>query len=282
MKIVYGPVPSWPIGRSLGVDALGGTQKRCTFDCTYCQLGPTPPGPVMREVWVTPADLADELWTTRDVPADYITFSGMGEPTLAANLAELIQVVHEIRTSPVAVLTNACLLNAPSIQVALRGADYVIAKLDAGDEEMFLRVNRPRIPCSLAEIIEGIRTFRQGFVGRLALQIMFIAANVAQAEVLAALVRWLRPDEVQLNTPLRPSPTPPLSRPEMGAIIRAFERLPAVQVYGAHVPQVAALEVQSTARRRPERLGSESLVPPGNTAPGRDAVSAARPEMCGR
>jgi hypothetical protein len=166
--------------------------------------------------------------------------------------------------------------------VALRGADYVIAKLDAGDDETFLRVSRPRIPCSLAEIIEGIRTFRQGFVGRLALQIMCIAANVTQVEVLAALVRWLRPDEVQLKTPLRPSATPPLSRQAMADIVRIFGPLPAVQVYGAHVPQVAALEAQSTARRRPERLGSGSPAPPGEGAPDRDVTSAVRPEMCGR
>jgi hypothetical protein len=61
VKIVYGPVPSWPIGRSLGVDALGGTCKRCTFDCVYCQLGPTPPGLVLRDAWVDPAVLTAEL-----------------------------------------------------------------------------------------------------------------------------------------------------------------------------------------------------------------------------
>ena len=36
MRIVYGPVASWRLGRSPGIDPLGGTRKRCTFDCPYC------------------------------------------------------------------------------------------------------------------------------------------------------------------------------------------------------------------------------------------------------
>ncbi len=41
MSIVYGPVPSWRLGRSLGVDAVSTLSKTCSFDCIYCQLGRT-------------------------------------------------------------------------------------------------------------------------------------------------------------------------------------------------------------------------------------------------
>ncbi len=40
MKTVYGPVPSWRLGRSLGIDLISG-KKACSFDCIYCQLGRT-------------------------------------------------------------------------------------------------------------------------------------------------------------------------------------------------------------------------------------------------
>ena len=76
MKLVYGPVPSWRLGRSLGVDPLGGTCKRCTFDCVYCQLGPTPQGPVLQDAWSDPVLLAEELQTTQGVAVDYVTFAG--------------------------------------------------------------------------------------------------------------------------------------------------------------------------------------------------------------
>jgi len=252
MKIVYGPVASWRLGRSLGVDPLGGTVERCTFDCTYCQLGHTPPGPVLRDAWVSPSAVAEELWATREVPADYVTFSGMGEPTLATNLADLLRTAREVRATPLAVITNASLLGVPSVQGALRLADYVIAKVDAVDDEVFLRVNRPRIPCLASEAIQGIRTFRAMYGGRLALQMMFVTANVRQAEPLAALARSLLPDEIQLNTPLRPSETPPLSPDAMAGIARIFEGLPAFQVYPWHRPALAPLDASATSRRRPE------------------------------
>ena len=252
MKLVYGPVPSWRLGRSLGVDPLGGNCKRCTFDCIYCQLGPTPQGPVLRDAWVDPAALASELWISRDVPVDYVTFSGLGEPALASNLGELIQVVRESRRTPVAVLTNASLLGEPTVRAALHLADYVVAKVDAVKEEVFRQVNRPRIPCSVAEIVEDIQGFRETFRGRLALQMMFIQANAGQAKPLAELAWSLMVDEVQLNTPLRPSPTPPLARADMAEIAAVFHGLPVVQVYKAMRVSVTPLDRAETRRRRPE------------------------------
>ena len=41
MGIIYGPVPSWRLGRSLGIDLLSTRGKTCSFDCVYCQLGRT-------------------------------------------------------------------------------------------------------------------------------------------------------------------------------------------------------------------------------------------------
>lgn len=257
MRFVYGPVPSWRLGRSLGVDALGGGQKRCTYDCVYCQLGPTPRGPILCDAWVNATLLAEELRAMRDVPVDYITFSGMGEPTLAANLGDLMRTAREVGNAPLAVLTNASMMNIPSVQEALCLADVVVAKLDAGEERMFREVNRPRCACSLAEVMQGICTFRQRFGGRLALQMMFVAANAGQAEMLAALARRLRPDEVQINTPLRPSPTPPLPSPVLTGIARVFDGLPVRQVYEVTKPEVIILDPVATRRRRPEHRPDE-------------------------
>ncbi|NQE05966.1 hypothetical protein C5S32_08860 [ANME-1 cluster archaeon GoMg1] len=39
MKIVYGPVPSRRLGRSLGVSPI--PFKTCNYSCVYCQLGRT-------------------------------------------------------------------------------------------------------------------------------------------------------------------------------------------------------------------------------------------------
>jgi wyosine [tRNA(Phe)-imidazoG37] synthetase (radical SAM superfamily) len=86
MNIVYGPVPSWRVGRSLGVDPLGGEGKRCTYDCTYCQLGPTRGATRQRGIWVQPADLAAERRAEPNLGVEYVTFAGMGEPTIAEGI----------------------------------------------------------------------------------------------------------------------------------------------------------------------------------------------------
>ena len=37
--LVFGPVPSRRLGRSLGINNLPG--KTCSYACVYCQVGPT-------------------------------------------------------------------------------------------------------------------------------------------------------------------------------------------------------------------------------------------------
>lgn len=266
MKIVYGPVPSWRLGRSLGVDPLGSGMKRCAYDCVYCQLGRTPGGPIRSGAWADPDVLANEIRATAHVPADYVTFSGMGEPTLASNLGELLQVARATRKTRLAVLTNASLLLDPDVRAALRLADCVVAKLDAADEEAFLSINRPRIPCSLAEVVGGIRQFREEFAGRLALQMMFLAANAGQAQRLAILAWSLEPDEIQLNTLLRPSPVPPLQSAAMAVVARAFGCLPARQVSASARPAIVALDPVAT-RHRADDTG-EAGPPPQCGVPG--------------
>jgi wyosine [tRNA(Phe)-imidazoG37] synthetase (radical SAM superfamily) len=134
-------------------------------------------------------------------------------------------------------------------------ADLVVAKLDAPDEDLFRDINRPADGIRLVSLLDGLRRFREEYRGRLAIQVMFCEPNRDRAADIAAAVRELRPDEVQLNTPLRPSPTPPLSPQEMQEIGRAFVGLPAVSVYDARQVAVDVLHATETAARRPQ--GSE-------------------------
>jgi wyosine [tRNA(Phe)-imidazoG37] synthetase (radical SAM superfamily) len=251
-SIVYGPVPSWRLGRSLGIDPVSTKGKTCSFDCIYCQLGRTIHPLTERRRFVTPDVLRKQLAAVEDVPIDTVTFSGVGEPTLAINLSELVAVVREAMANhPVAILTNASLIWRQDVQSDLKHFDIVAAKVDAPTEDCFQAINRPAGQISLAQIIDGIREFREDFIGKLALQMMFVQANRDQAKQMAALARKLRPDEVQLNTPLRPCPVHPLSATEMAAINAEFAGLPTINVYTAERPQVAPVDVQATSRRRP-------------------------------
>jgi len=252
-SILYGPVPSWRLGRSLGVDLLPAGGKTCSFDCTYCQLGRTVRRLTVRAEFVALRALARELEAARNVAADYVTFSGMGEPTLASNLGEALRLARDVLGLPTAVLTNSSLMAKEDVRRDLACADVVVAKLDAPDERLFRRINRPLMRFSLTEIVEAIGLFRAAYKGKLALQIMFVEANRDAARSMAAIAGKLSPDEVQINTPLRPCPVRPLTTDEIAAIREEFRMLPnVVTVYDAVRPEVVAIDVLETRRRRPE------------------------------
>ena len=233
MRTLYGPIDSWRFGSSLGVDPLAGRQKRCPFSCTYCQYGQTLRPAMRRRTFVTVEQLQTDAESLGAVSADCITFAGLGEPTLAANLAELVATIRQRFAQPVIVLTGSGLMPREDVRRDLLVFDVVVAKLDAPGETLFRQINRPGrgFPYPLMAIIEGIRRFRQAHTGRLVLQMMFVQANVHAALQMAELVRSLKPDKVQLNTPLQPALGGPISAVEMREIERAFDGLPVCSVY---------------------------------------------------
>jgi wyosine [tRNA(Phe)-imidazoG37] synthetase (radical SAM superfamily) len=250
-SVIYGPVPSWRLGRSLGVDLLPAGGKTCSFDCIYCQLGRTARRLVQRVEFIPLDIVRRDLERVRGVAADYVTFAGMGEPTLASNLGEAIRLARAILGLPVAVLTNSSLIATEDVRRDLADADVVVAKLDAPNEQLFRRMNRPVASLRLEDILRGIELFEAEYKGMLALEVMFVKANKGLAAEMATIAKELAPDEVQVNTPLRPCGVSPLTASEIAAIREEFRGLPVRSVYEAARPAVSPLDVRETRRRRP-------------------------------
>ncbi len=251
MSIVYGPVPSWRLGRSLGIDLLPGRGKTCCFGCVYCQLGVTTGPEAERSEFVSLSALTKELRAVKGVAADYVTFSGTGEPTLALNLGRAIDIARQELALPVAVLTNSALMTREDVREELAKADIVVAKLDAPDERLFRLINRPLGSITLEGVLEGLRRFRSGYRGKLALQMMFMLENKNAAPEMARIAARLDPDEVQINTPLRPCAVAPLSTKEVVAIRESFAGLNVHTPYEATRPEVEPIDARETLRRRP-------------------------------
>ncbi len=259
MKTVYGPVPSRRLGVSLGIDPVCSTtgNRVCTFDCVYCQLyilGPTN-YTVSRKVFVPTRDVEKDLEEALESASpDIITLSGTGEPTLARNLGEIIKVARDVSTVPIAILTNSSLMPDDSVRRDLCLLDNVVAKLDAPDFETFKKINRPADGIRLGEIINSLRRFRQEYSGKLSMQMMFINENKNCARALAELAVTIRPDEVQIDTPLRPCRLKPLPRHELEEIKQVFLDLGlnAVSIYDLEKPGANPLNMGDTLLRRPE------------------------------
>src|ERR1043165_8387818 len=204
-KTVYGPVRSWRVGLSLGVDLLC-ANSICSFRCLYCQLGKINIHTCERKVYVPTERVITDLLRSSWQVADIITLSGSGEPTLAANIGEVIRQIKAVTSKPVLVLTNATTLSDATVRRELCEADKISCKLDATDEETFKRINRPVAGLTLQGIIEGIKKLREEFTGELAIQLMLMPLNVKHLESFVRALNEIKPDEAQLNLPLRPIP----------------------------------------------------------------------------
>jgi len=264
-KYCYGPVGSWRLGVSLGIDPVSQPEKICTFDCTYCQLGTRAAQAARRQVYVSPADLGAELDLIK-APADYLTFSGRGEPTMASNLPELLLECGHRRPEKTAIITNASMMYSEKVREELASFDFVLAKLDAPDSGLFGSINRPGPGVYFEEVLRGLILFSKGRRGRLAIQTMVLAANKDQAKGLARLYADIGPDEVQLNTPLRPCAERPLPREELEAVAAAvsaeLSRLGAgairvINVYGEKAPEVEPVSAPDTLLRRGKTRGGK-------------------------
>ncbi len=233
---------------------LGGGEKRCSFDCVYCQLGRTRRPATGRGSFVDLEKLEGEL-EVLEGRAHYnvVTFSGMGEPTLSLDLAKANRTVKRITRSPTAILTNSSLFPDEEVRAELAGLDIVVAKLDAPTQELFREVNRPARGVELEEIVRGLKKFRETYRGTFALQMMFMEKNLQQAEKMGALAQSIHPDEVHINTPLRPCDVSPLPRTQLCGLLPAFGDLNVLIVYDfiGRATDVEPLDAAETARRRP-------------------------------
>ena len=219
-QYTYGPFNSRRLGLSLGVDILP-NYKLCTFNCVYCEIGPTyqvvsprdrikaPPSSNYRK------ELKDIL---KFVPhLNSITFGYNGEPTLNDNLLDFFKITLDVRSELkwdkkpplITLFTNSTTLYLVEIRNRVRHFDLVLAKLDAATNEDLRRTNRPHEDCSDIEtIVDSLIKLRKEMPEKkLAIQCLisksyrkdFISNdNEENIEQLAYVIKKINPNIVQL------------------------------------------------------------------------------------
>ena len=216
--LVYGPVNSRRLGRSLGVNIVSTKIKTCTFNCVYCQYGlGRVPDENMEDINWYPntqqiIDVLEQVLPILSPRPAYITFSGNGEPTLHPEFPILVDRVKKVRDkyaadSQVALLSNSSTVMRKYIRNTLERLDKPIMKLDCGNEAMFKRYNQPLENVLFNEIVDGLKK-----VDNLTIQALFSngsGGNFTPDHLndWIKLIKDISPNAVQIYTLARSYPS---------------------------------------------------------------------------
>lgn len=270
-RVVFGPVPSRRLGRSLGIDLV--PAKTCTLDCLYCEAGRTTCATSERRAWIPLATVlaqVDAALAPRP-HLDHVTFSGAGEPTLHSGIGAVIRHIKaEHPEYRLCLLTNGTLFPDPGLRHELAPLDLVVPSLDAADEATFRRVNRPAPGISCLAMPVAYAAFRRECPQvEFWLEVFVVPGVNDHPESVAAIgaaVAMIHPDKVQLNTLDRPGTEPTVTaagEPSLRRFLDALGPLAPVEVIGRFsrgpvtgedavvTPAMVAERIQTMLRRRP-------------------------------
>jgi len=144
-------------GLSVGIN-LFPDQKRCPFDCPYCEVFP-----FSNKAVFSIEQLENDLRSVvadaveRNIPVMDICFSGNGEPSLSPNFSRALELAGRIRgelvpSAKLVLITNGAGMLQPqlfSLLVETAAGDLALdiwLKLDAGTPGWYQMINRAEIP----------------------------------------------------------------------------------------------------------------------------------------
>jgi len=215
--IIYGPIRSRRLGRSLGINLSPASKKLCSFNCIYCHYGWT------RRLSADFEPFRDDLPSREDVhnavkdalqsavECDYITFSGNGESTLHPDFPQIVDDVLALREkyrpeAKTGLLSNATGLVHDRVRTAASKIDFPMFKLDAGTEATFKAINRPANGVEFGAIVDHLISMPDILIQ----SVLFDGnpSNVADEELDAyfELLRLIKPREVHIYSIDRPVP----------------------------------------------------------------------------
>jgi wyosine [tRNA(Phe)-imidazoG37] synthetase (radical SAM superfamily) len=205
--------------------------KQCSYSCAYCQVGRTRHLLAERRSFYEPQDILAETQTRLNFlraageKVEYLSFVPDGEPTLDSGLGRSIELLRTLEV-PVAVISNASLIDSGEVRRELGWADWVSLKLDAASELPWRRVNRPHRSLRLPALLEGMLAFAAEFKGRLVTETMLVAGvndSPEQLSETADFLRRVRPAVAYLSVPIRPPAESWVKMPKPDGVLQAYQ-----------------------------------------------------------
>jgi wyosine [tRNA(Phe)-imidazoG37] synthetase (radical SAM superfamily) len=223
VDILYGPVNSRRLGRSLGINLMPTSYKLCSFNCVYCHYGWTQKHTMdVRDCLqdLPSLDLVVErvrIAARSGLDFQYLTFSGNGEPTLHPQFPQLVEEVVQIRNryrpeARIALLSNSTGVFRADVREGISKIDLPVFKLDAGSDETLRKVNRPVQEVDLARTVELLCSLDGIYLQTLLVDGRPSNVSPADLESYFQQVALVRPREVHIYSIDRPVPDPHLVR----------------------------------------------------------------------
>ena len=163
-------------------------------------------------------------------PIDYLTIVSDGEPTLDANIGQLIDNLSRTGIK-IAVITNSTLLGRPDVREDLCRADWVSVKIDTLDEKIWKKIDRPHKKIKFDAVLNGIRSFSKEFNGQLVTETMLVKDlndDTQGLEKTAQFISKINCSLAYLSIPTRPPALKWVRPPGEQKINRAY------QVFNTH------------------------------------------------
>ncbi len=227
--ISFGPIPSRRLGKSLGINNIP-SRKVCSYSCVYCQVGITKKYLVIRENFYEPHIIYKEVQShlnklSKDDKPDYLTFVSNGEPTLDINLGKSITLLRKIKI-PLAIITNATMLNYSDVRNALKKLDWVSLKIDTAEEQIWKTINRPCESLDFENHLMNLFKFTKEFKGKLVTETMLVNGYNDSSESLrktADLISKINPSIAYISVPTRPPAVFDTVAPNESVINNAYQ-----------------------------------------------------------
>jgi wyosine [tRNA(Phe)-imidazoG37] synthetase (radical SAM superfamily) len=235
-RFVYFTISPRARGLSIGINL--NPDRKCNFDCVYCEVNRSAPvADAELDCDAAAAELEQALRLIQSgslrllppyrlLPSNllelrHVALSGDGEPTLSPKYLEAVEAIVHVRARgfhpffKIVLITNASGLDRPDVQAGLAlltPRDEVWAKLEVGSQEAMERVSRSEVP--LEKIIENILATarrRPVIIQSLFCQVGGAVPTIAEIDDFALQLRALKERGaqiplVQIYSATRPTP----------------------------------------------------------------------------
>ena len=216
-------------GQSLGINNI--PPKACSYSCVYCQIGRTKNMRIKRCEFYKPEEIYAQTekklldLDRNNERVDYLSFVPDGEPTLDIGLGQHIHLLKPLGIK-IAVITNASLLWMDSVKEDLMQADWVSVKIDAVNNELWKKIDRPHGSLAIDKVLFGVMDFAKKFKGTLVTETMLVNGlnnNTAHIKEVADQIKNINPGKAYLLVPTRPPAEEGISKPTEESLRDAYD-----------------------------------------------------------